>query len=151
MDSKKIERKHENQPVSSIGFDTITWIILSAVTLYYTDIVNALKVDHRISGYFLHLAVISSIIAFSIGLYFIVWVSMVKGVHSDDWETYVPFGIPIATGSGVSAGICWTIALWGVYGIKSPIIVFILFMGFVMTVSIIPSWSEEKPTPKKTQ
>lgn len=45
----------------------------------------------------------------------------------------------------------WTVALWGVYGLKSPIIVFVMFMGFVMTIAIIPGWSQEKPPPKKTK
>ena len=43
----------------------------------------------------------------------------------------------------------WNIALWDIYGIKTPLIVFFLFMGFVMTVAIIPSWSTNQVTGQK--
>ena len=43
----------------------------------------------------------------------------------------------------------WNIALWDIYGIKTPLIVFFLFMGFVMTVAIIPSWSTNQATSQK--
>ena len=41
----------------------------------------------------------------AIALYLIVWCSYLKGVHSDDWENYNPFAIPLATGFGVVSGI----------------------------------------------
>ena len=35
----------------------------------------------------------------------------------------------------------WNVALWSVYGIKTPFIILILFMAIVMIISVLPSWS----------
>ena len=48
-----------------------------------------------------------------VAVYLIVWCSYLKGISADDWETYNPYAIPIATGCGVISGL-WYICFFGV-------------------------------------
>lgn len=125
------------------ALETFFWLLISGLTLFYTDIVNALKVDSRVDSTACIFGFISIGTTFSIFLYLIVWCSWIKGIDSDDWETHAPYSIPVATFSGVVSSICWLFAFYGVYGLKTPFILFILFMGFVTLVSLLPPWSSE--------
>lgn len=124
--------------------DTICWLIGGFLTLYYSDIVNVLKIDPRIEANYFYASVTTSLIPFGICLYLIIWLSGIKNVSSDDWDIQAPYAIPIATLFAVVSGLLWNITLWGVYRFMTPIILFLLMMGFVMTISILPPWTREK-------
>lgn len=47
-------------------------------------------------------------VTLAIAAFLIVWLSMVKKVSSDDWESTYPAAIPIATASFI-AGSCWLV------------------------------------------
>lgn len=127
------------------GLENVFWLSASALTAYYTNIINILMIgDSRINFTACVMGLIFTGLISVIFLYLIFWCSWIKGIHSDNWETYSPYSIPIATFCGVSSSFCWFIAFYGVYGYKTPIILFILLMGFVTSVSLLPPFSSEE-------
>ncbi|CAK8682804.1 unnamed protein product [Clavelina lepadiformis] len=131
-----------------IKVDTILWLAISICTFYYSDILNVILHEPGLNGFTYNAAILLSGFAIAIALYYIMWLNLIKGIDADDWEAHNSYGIPIATGSFVLSAICWIVAMWPVYGVKTPAIVFILFMGFIMLVSIIPSLSHAKKPSK---
>lgn len=133
-------KRKQNNPFQ---LDTIAWIIGSFVAIYYSEIITALQVDYRISGTYFHIAFGSTTATFLIFMYIIIWVNYIKGIDSNNWEKDTPYAIPLATIMGIVSGVFWNIALWPVYSYWTPGLVFVIFMGFVMTASILPPWSNE--------
>nr|XP_002123696.3 transmembrane protein 128-like [Ciona intestinalis] len=126
-------------------WDNILWIILSVITLYYSDVISVVIYNTDISGIFFCLAIAFGAMALTVCIHCVFWGGIVRGMDCDGWEKLYPLGVPIATGTAVASAICWNFTLWSVYGIKTPVIVFILTMGFFMLLSILPS------TPKKEE
>lgn len=121
--------------------DTLFWITASFLTLYFSDIVNVLKIDPRVGGTYFYVSIILTLIPVLIGSYFIVWLGLLKGIDDSQWDSHSTLAFPAATLCAVLAGIFWNISLWGVYRFWSPVLLFLLFMGFIMIVSILPPWS----------
>lgn len=128
----------------TLKIDTVFWIIAAFLTLYYSDLIIVLKVDHRVNIKYFYASLAVTSIPIAIACYLILYLSFMKNVHSDDWEISAPYAIPMATASTVVAGILWNVSLWDVYRFYTPIILFLLFMGLVMTISILPPWNAEK-------
>lgn len=124
--------------------DTVFWIIAAFLTLYYSDLITVLKVDHRVNIKYFYASLAMTSIPIAIACYLILYLSIMKNVHSDDWEISAPYAIPVATISTVAAGILWNVSLWDVYSFYTPLILFLLFMGLIMTISILPPWNAEK-------
>ncbi|XP_038070949.1 transmembrane protein 128-like [Patiria miniata] len=127
----------ETKPGSPYNIQTLLWILGSFAVLYYTDLIPAIKEDRRIYSTWLYLGFILMAFHVSIGSYLIVYLSWIKKIS--DWEKASPMAIPLATGSFVLGGICLNIAIWPVYGFLTPLMLFTLFMGVVVIVSLMPS------------
>jgi len=130
-------------------FEHFVWIGLAAYAGYYFDVVNAVRFDHRIYSAALIAAVCLASVTVLIAAYFIIWCSYVKSMSSDDWEVHQPYFIPIATLSFILASIGMNCALWGVYGVKTPFLLFVLGMGTVSTIALVPSWEAAKEADAK--
>ncbi|KAL5020862.1 hypothetical protein ScPMuIL_000017 [Solemya velum] len=124
---------------SAYSIQNVLWLISAFAVFYYTDMVNALRYDRRIDRTWLNAGLLSVGITVSISLFLIIWVSCVKKRHSDDWERLYPAAIPIATAAFILGGICLTKGLWPIWSIFTPVILFVLFMGFVVTVAMLPN------------
>ncbi|XP_022106703.1 transmembrane protein 128-like [Acanthaster planci] len=127
----------ETEPGSPYNIQTVLWILGSFAVLYYTDLIPAIKEDHRIYRTWLYLGLILMAVHISIGSYLIIFLSWIK--KNSDWEKASPMAIPLATGTFVFGAICLNIAIWPVYGFLTPLMMFTLFMGFVVTVSLLPN------------
>lgn len=53
-----------------------------------------------------------------------------------DWDRYCPRVIPIMTALAVAATVCFNVALWPVWGILTPVILFVVFMGYVIPLYV---------------
>jgi hypothetical protein len=56
-----------------------------------------------------------------------------------DWNTHCPEVIYAATFIGLAQSACATAAIWPVYGWLSPVILFVLFLGFLNCFHFLPS------------
>lgn len=55
------------------------------------------------------------------------------------WSTYVPWAIPTASAAGVLSYLCFTVGLWPSYGLLTPALVLLLYMGVIMSAHFIPA------------
>merc|ERR1712226_1834793 len=74
------------------------------------------------------------------------YISLICGSNEteDTVDKKFPVSIPVATLLFVIGVISLNYSLWGVLGFMTPIVTFVLFMGFIVVVASIPS-AEVKP------
>ena len=58
---------------------------------------------------------------------------------TEDWTTYCPKLIPVMTLSGVLSFFCGLLGLWPIWGFLTPIFMIVLFMGYTMSLTFLPS------------
>jgi hypothetical protein len=75
-------------------------------------------------------------------VYLALYLGYVKKIGQEQWETYCPWAIPTMTVTGLLTGLFFMIGMWPVWGVITPVILFVLFMGFMMpwyVISLLPS------------
>ncbi|XP_072042050.1 transmembrane protein 128-like [Amphiura filiformis] len=146
IDAKKLaklrERAEANEeevekPFSPYNLQTIFWILATFAIFYYTDFIDAIKVDPRVNRPWLYSGALLIGVNITIGFYLIVICSWIRKI--EDWEIHAPIAIPMATTTFIMGGLCVNIALWPVYGFLTPLMLFTVFMGFVVLVSLLPN------------
>lgn len=80
-------------------------------------------------------AVVTNILLF---LYTGIYLAKLKGIS--DAETKVPWVVPAGAASLAAAVLMYTVSLWPVFSILSPVIVFILAFGCMMSSSLLPNF-----------
>lgn len=145
MDSKtqqKFEKKFEKYRTKDYPYSiqNILWFIGSIALFYYTDFYVAVRYDPRVNRLWFNIGAILILINIGIAGFLIVYLSWIKKMSSDDWEKTCPAAIPIATGAFIMGGVCVTVGLWPVWNIFTPFMLFTFFMGFVVTVAMIPNF-----------
>ncbi|XP_078598923.1 transmembrane protein 128-like [Branchiostoma floridae x Branchiostoma japonicum] len=138
QDDSQDKPQQKEEKLSRINAHTIFWLVASMAVFYYTDIAVALRVDPRINWLWLLPGAVLVGLNVVIGGFLIVWLSWIKGVSTDEWEKLYPSAIPTATASFIIGGLCCMMGLWPVWGFLTPIILFTLFMGVVMVISLFP-------------
>mmetsp|Transcript_44427 Transcript_44427/g.114966 ORF Transcript_44427/g.114966 Transcript_44427/m.114966 type:complete len:188 (-) Transcript_44427:117-680(-) len=89
----------------------------------------------------------------AIFLYLAVWLNVVRGV-AGEWEEAAPMAIPIGTCAGLIACFAFMVALWPIWSFLTPILLFVLFMGFIMSAHFWPSFgsrpacAKQRPPPE---
>ncbi|XP_071483388.1 transmembrane protein 128-like [Diadema antillarum] len=142
LDQKKLEdleekEKEEAGPTSPYNFQTFFWILGTFTIFYFTDFIPSMLYDPQVKRTWLFVGFGFLAINVSIAIYLIVFCSWMRKIN--DWERHVPTAIPIATCSFVCGSLCLNIALWPVYGFLTPLMLFTIFMGFVVVVSLLPN------------
>ncbi|XP_052220077.1 transmembrane protein 128-like [Dreissena polymorpha] len=139
---KKFDAQHRKyrRTESAYSIQNICWLIAAMGVFYYTDFYLALMYDHRILRMWFNSGVILIGVNMGIGLFLIVYLSYFKKISSDNWEREYPAAIPVASAAFVVGGILMTVGLWPVWGIFTPLILLILFMGIVVTIAMLPNF-----------
>ncbi len=71
-------------------------------------------------------------------LYCVVWVRRVQG--SDwPWQIVAPGMVELATLAGLTSFFSFIVGLWPAYGFLTPLVVFTLFLGGMMTLHFLPA------------
>eukprot|EP00128_Syssomonas_multiformis_P009950 Colp12_sorted_trinity150504_noHs@33422 len=133
------KRKISKADVKS-ALETGFWLAISALTFYFSDSVNVLVAnDLRVKQGWLICGLALFAVNLCFAFYFTVYLRFVKHVKSEkSWDEYWPAAIPLATASALLGGLCLTVAYWPAWGILTPPILFILFMGFFILLSFVP-------------
>lgn len=145
MDAKtrqKFEKKFEKYRSRDYPYSiqNVLWLIGSIALFYYTDFYVAVRYDPRVNRLWFNIGGIMILVNMGIAAFLIVYLSWIKKMSSDDWEKNYPCAIPIATGAFIMGGMCVTVGLWPVWSIFTPFMLFTFFMGFVVTVAMIPNF-----------
>ncbi|XP_061192871.1 transmembrane protein 128-like [Saccostrea echinata] len=125
---------------SPYSIQNILWLISSIAVFYYTDFYIACRYDQRVNRVWFNVGAILMLVNLSIAAFLIVYITYIKKVSTDNWETLYPAAIPIATGSFILGGICVTVGLWPIWSIFTPVILFTLFMGMIVTIAMLPNF-----------
>jgi hypothetical protein len=113
------------------------WVIAAALTGVYARVGPTLADPSRTLPPALYLAYASLGLTLTIGVYLALYLPYVARIDLP-WSTYVPWAIPVATGSGVTAFLCLIVGLWPAFGLLTPLLVATLFMGAMMATHFLP-------------
>ena len=132
-----VDQYLDNRNKTNINASTICWMILGIMVFTFTDFANVVVNDARVDSAYLKLGGIFFVVNFIIGIYFVVYLSYIRGYRN--WTDHAhPALIPVATFCGCMGLIFFTIAFWPVWGILTIPILFSLFMGMFMLISLSP-------------
>lgn len=137
--NSRYEEEHKPK-TSPYTLRNVVWLVAAMAVFYYSDFYPALKYDPRINRTWLNIGLMLIAVNIGIALFLIIWISCVQKINSDEWERRYPAAIPVATGAFIIGAICLTVGLWPVWSILTPLILFVLFMGFVVIVTMLPNF-----------
>jgi hypothetical protein len=93
------------------------------------------KLCRRTAYLIANAAVVTNIILF---LYTGIYLAKLKGIS--DAETNVPWVVPAGAASLAAAVLMYTVSLWPVFSMLSPVIVFVMAFGCMMSLSLLPNF-----------
>jgi hypothetical protein len=136
---EEIPRKKRTERLNRITakLHALFWVVLSIFVAYKTEVVKVVLYSNKINRIALNLAVLAFSANFAIMMYLMIWIPVVKKSRIPI-EISCPRLIPTATILGVLALLFYMIAFWPIWGILSPLIVLILFMGLMFLSHFIP-------------
>ncbi|KJE91298.1 hypothetical protein CAOG_08606 [Capsaspora owczarzaki ATCC 30864] len=127
-------------PPASPGHPTIegvVWFGLALLIYRFTNFPEVIMFDSRIRRSYLHFGLALMGVNVLISLYLVVYLRWIRKSQAA-WEVEAPYAIPIITACGVLAAVLLSIAIWPVWGILSPFFLFVLLMGLVVVLRLLP-------------
>ncbi|XP_020847948.1 transmembrane protein 128 [Phascolarctos cinereus] len=131
-ESTAVEKKEK--PLPRLNIHSAFWILASIVVTYYVEFFKTVKENIQTSGWLL-VGISLLITSLAIAFYCILYLEWYCGIG--DYDVKYPVLIPLTTATFILAGICFNIALWPVWTLFTPLILFTQFMGAIMLVSLL--------------
>ncbi|KAH9104546.1 hypothetical protein LEN26_015008 [Aphanomyces euteiches] len=122
----------------STKIHAVLWIVGAASLAYFLDVFRVAFRDARVHRIYFNIGLVCFGINCCITMYLAVWLPYVKKINLE-WSVYCPRMIPTATVVGLLCALMLTIGLWPVWGFFTPGILFVLFLGALMTAHFLPS------------
>jgi hypothetical protein len=119
----------------STKLHALFWLAAAAAVATWGGLWAALTSDARAERWLLYLAAAAGSAAVSIGVYLVLWV----GSSGLAWEVAAPWAVPSATAAGITALLCTIAGVWPIYGLLSPLVVGVAFLGALFSAHFIPS------------
>eukprot|EP01006_Ploeotia_vitrea_P001940 TRINITY_DN106011_c0_g1_i1.p1 TRINITY_DN106011_c0_g1~~TRINITY_DN106011_c0_g1_i1.p1 ORF type:complete len:164 (+),score=3.45 TRINITY_DN106011_c0_g1_i1:25-516(+) len=113
------------------------WIGLSAFVTLQSDIVNVAFNNPKTNSNVLYVGIACLLLSWTAGLYAVIYVAWYKGIRLDYPLPGHPYCIPIASAFGVAAFILFIVALWPIFHVLTPVIIFVMFMGFLYLTAML--------------
>ena len=113
-------------------------ILLGAVVIRRTNLLSHLFLSENMfkTPYFLGL--FFSLIALITLIYILLFVKPKHGVETYRlWKVHAPVSVPLLSGSGCGAFVCFTVSCLPVYGLWSPIIFFIISIAMMNLLNFL--------------
>ncbi|DBA85594.1 hypothetical protein WJX77_003877 [Trebouxia sp. C0004] len=125
--------------------ESLIWVFLASAVLVYGngrhDMITVVMHHPSVwsKGYYLGIAGLG--VNMLVFLYLAIWGPLPSSSQEPVGNiTYnSPVAIHIGTAAGLSATIGFLTALWPIWSWLTPLMLFILFMGFIMGVQLLPS------------
>ncbi|KAI8923111.1 hypothetical protein BC831DRAFT_472572 [Entophlyctis helioformis] len=118
------------------SLESIAWVVVALGLAYYMELLDAVR-SHA-QGTWFYVAAVSMVGFLSVFLYLEVYLPRTRhGRRADykNWESDVPNSIRLATALGVVASISSNAMLWPAYGMLTPVLSFLWFMGITAFIS----------------
>ncbi|KAG1691322.1 hypothetical protein DVH05_026986 [Phytophthora capsici] len=114
------------------------WVAAAGLVAYGTDFIRVIFTDPRVKRGFFQVALVCTGINICITAYLAVYLPYIKRIQLE-WSVYCPRMIPTATIVGVVAAFCYICAFWPVWGLLTPGLLGLFFIGSLMTAHFLPS------------
>ncbi|OQS04007.1 transmembrane protein [Thraustotheca clavata] len=115
------------------------WIGSAVALAYCLDVLNVAFHDPRVHRLYFNIGLVCFGMNCCITLYLAVWLPYVKKIDLE-WSVYCPRMIPTATIIGILCALGFILGLWPVWGFFTPGILFVLFLGSLMTAHFLPAF-----------
>eukprot|EP00118_Oscarella_pearsei_P001656 m.8036 g.8036 ORF g.8036 m.8036 type:complete len:180 (+) comp20288_c0_seq2:25-564(+) len=138
--AEELLRPEKDEPESKVifYFDSALWLIASAAVLFYSDFFRRAFTDPAVKLYWFYFGLLLLSVHAGIGIYLIAYIG------SDKWDTEIRWSIPIATVAALMSFVCFTVGLWPVWSILTPVLLFTLVMGVITIVGLLPGRQRRK-------
>ena len=113
------------------------WVVTALAIVYFTDLVNVALNGKDVNRISLNLAVMCLAAEIGIIIYAVLWLPIVLKVKVTV-DKYNPKIIPVATGLGALCVLLLMVAFWPIFGLVTPLLVFFLLFGFLMSAHFVP-------------
>uniref|UniRef100_A0A3B3RJE9 Transmembrane protein 128 n=1 Tax=Paramormyrops kingsleyae TaxID=1676925 RepID=A0A3B3RJE9_9TELE len=123
------------KPLPRFNRHSIFWIVASIGLTYYTDFFSVLMKDENIKSWWFSVGVALLGVSLAMALFSIVYLDWFRGVRQ--YDVQYPAIAPVTTAAFIASSCSFNIALWPVWSICTPIILFTQFMGIVMFISLL--------------
>ena len=111
------------------------WIAVACLIVYKTNFFRQLWENDDINEVFMSLALICLGINVSL-MFYVTLIRPLQGL--DDNLENLPSLIPIMSVAGVLLPIFLILAIWPIWGILSPVYIFVLTMGYIFVLTFLP-------------
>ncbi|ELU07790.1 hypothetical protein CAPTEDRAFT_193160 [Capitella teleta] len=136
---KKLRGPQKTKP-SPYSIANFLWIASAACVLYYTEFFTTAIKHPKTRMTWLYTGILLICVNLAVAFFLIVYLSYIKKVSSDNWEKQYPPAIPIATACFTFGAICVTVGLWPVWSFLTPFLLFAVFMGVIVIITMLPNF-----------
>ena len=113
------------------------------------DLVRILALgDERVGGVPSSVAVVSFLLNVLVFAYLALFLPYARGDRRP-WDEAAPWAVPVGTLCGATTFVSLTWALLPIYGWFTPLVVVVLFLGFMLGLCYIPSLTLTAEAPKR--
>ncbi|RLN93174.1 hypothetical protein BBJ28_00009584 [Nothophytophthora sp. Chile5] len=135
---KKRTARSRRAALWSTRLHALLWVAAAGLVAFATDFVRVIFTDPRVKRGFFNVALICTGVNLCITAYLAIYLPYVKRIHLE-WSVYCPRMIPAASAVGALATFCFICALWPVWGLLTPGLLALFFIGALMTAHFLPS------------
>lgn len=125
----------EQTTVSRINRHSVFWLVASVAVTIYTDFFNILLHSDIINRWWLNVGVALLALCLSLALFCILYLDWFRGISH--YEQEFPALPAVTTAAFIAASCSMNMALWPLWSILTPLVLFTQFMGVVMLVSLL--------------
>ena len=135
QENKKLRAEAADRIATKI--QAMFWVGIAGLVAYHTDLPKTMVSGPDVARLWFNLAAVAFGINTMLAFYLIVWLPHVQKITLE-WNVYCPRVIPTMTVTALTCGFCLIKALWPVWGLLTPLILGLVFMGLLMSLHFIP-------------
>jgi hypothetical protein len=115
------------------------WVAGAGAGAYWSDLWNVVRSDANVSRVWLNAGLTLFVVSAALVLYMALWVPRVLKVDLDP-AVYSPWMLPVTAAISCLCGLCLIVGLWPVYGLLTPALLGLLWVGSLMSAHFLPAF-----------
>uniref|UniRef100_A0A7S2RNV8 Transmembrane protein n=1 Tax=Mucochytrium quahogii TaxID=96639 RepID=A0A7S2RNV8_9STRA len=122
----------------AVKMHAFLWVVAAGAAVYYTEFIKVCREGKDVHRIWFNIGLALFVVATVLVLYMAIYVPRVKKCNLDP-AVYSPKMLPFTAVCSVLSGICFVIGLWPVYGLFTPAMLGLLWIGGLMSAHFLPS------------
>jgi len=138
--SRKDRRKARSEKAEeySVKLHAAIWVVGALFAGYFTDIMRVCWESQEVHRFWFNAGVFCLTVSISLVMYMAVYVPRVLKCDLEP-SAYSPKLLPLTAVFSLAAGLFLIIGLWPVFGLLTPGLLFLLWLGGLMSAHFIPA------------